>query len=104
MGINTVNSSCRRSWSARSRLVLGAIFAAKVGSVFQGSFKILVSIVILVIVIVGGMGRIAGVAAGALVLVGILGGPNQPGCSLNSLSSSSDRRIAHWMMLKRPKA
>ncbi|HJR93225.1 MAG TPA: hypothetical protein VJ938_12345, partial [Acidimicrobiia bacterium] len=57
----------------------GALFAAKVGSVFTNSFEILVSIVILVVVIVGGMGNIAGVAVGALVLIGVLGGPNQPG-------------------------
>lgn len=57
----------------------GALFAAKVGSVFTNSFEIIVSIVILVIVIVGGMGNIAGVAAGAVVLIGILGGPQQPG-------------------------
>lgn len=57
----------------------GALFAAKVGSVFTNSFEIIVSIVILVIVIVGGMGNIIGVAAGAVVLIGILGGPQQPG-------------------------
>lgn len=57
----------------------GALFAAKVGSVFTNSFEIIVSIVILVIVIVGGMGNIVGVAAGAVVLIGILGGPQQPG-------------------------
>lgn len=57
----------------------GALFAAKVGSVFTNSFEIIVSIVILVIVIVGGMGNVAGVAVGAIVLIGVLGGPNQPG-------------------------
>ncbi|MGA7272652.1 MAG: branched-chain amino acid ABC transporter permease, partial [Acidimicrobiia bacterium] len=57
----------------------GALFSAKVGTVFTNSFEILVSIVILVIVIVGGMGSIPGVAVGALVLIGVLGGPNQPG-------------------------
>ncbi len=57
----------------------GALFSAKVGTVFTNSFEILVSIVILVIVIVGGMGSIPGVAIGALVLIGVLGGPNQPG-------------------------
>lgn len=57
----------------------GALFSAKVGSVFTNSFEIIVSIIILVIVIVGGMGNIAGVAVGALLLIGVLGGPNQPG-------------------------
>ena len=82
----------------------GAIFAAKVGSVFESSFKILVSIVILVIVIVGGMGRIAGVAAGALVLVGILGGPNQPGllAEFSEFKLLIYGALLIWMMLKRP--
>jgi branched-chain amino acid transport system permease protein len=57
----------------------GALFAAKVGSVFPNSFELLVSIVILVIVIVGGMGHIPGVLLGAVVLIGVLGGPRLPG-------------------------
>ena len=57
----------------------GALFAAKLGSVFPSSFELLVSIIILVVVIVGGMGSIPGVAIGAVVLVGVLGGPNLPG-------------------------
>ena len=57
----------------------GALFAVKLGTIFPSSFKIVQSIIILVIVIVGGMGSIRGVAIGALVLVGILGGPTQPG-------------------------
>jgi branched-chain amino acid transport system permease protein len=57
----------------------GMIFAVKVGSVFPKSFELLVSILVLVVVIVGGMGSIPGVIVGALVLVGVLGGPTQPG-------------------------
>ncbi|MCY4621259.1 MAG: branched-chain amino acid ABC transporter permease [bacterium] len=57
----------------------GALFAAKLGSIFPSSFELLVSIIILVVVIVGGMGNIAGVAVGAVVLIGVLGGPNVPG-------------------------
>ena len=57
----------------------GALFAAKLGSVFPSSFELLVSIIILVVVIVGGMGNIPGVAVGAVVLIGVLGGPNLPG-------------------------
>jgi len=49
----------------------GALFASKVGAVFPNSFSIVVSIVVLVIIIVGGMGNIAGVAVGALVIVGL---------------------------------
>ncbi len=57
----------------------GMVFAVKVGSVFPKSFELLVSIIVLVVVIVGGMGNIAGVIVGALVLIGVLGGPTQPG-------------------------
>jgi branched-chain amino acid transport system permease protein len=57
----------------------GAIFAVKIGSIFPSSFQIVQSIIILVIVIVGGMGSLRGVAVGALVLIGVLGGPTQPG-------------------------
>ena len=57
----------------------GAIFAVKIGTIFPASFKIVQSIIILVVVIVGGMGSLRGVAVGALVLIGVLGGPTQPG-------------------------
>jgi branched-chain amino acid transport system permease protein len=49
----------------------GAFFAIKVGSVFPHSFELLVSINALALIILGGMGRIAGVIAGAIVLVGL---------------------------------
>lgn len=82
----------------------GALFAAKVGSVFTNSFEILVSIVILVIVIVGGMGNIVGVAAGALVLIGILGGPQQPGLlqEFGQFKLLIYGALLVFMMLKRP--
>ena len=105
MGINTVNAKLQAFVvGAILASFSGAIFAAKVGSVFESSFKILVSIVILVIVIVGGMGRIAGVAAGALVLVGILGGPNQPGllAEFSEFKLLIYGALLIWMMLKRP--
>jgi branched-chain amino acid transport system permease protein len=57
----------------------GALVSAKVGTVFTNSFDVLVSLVILVIVIVGGMGSIPGVLVGALVMIGVLGGPRSPG-------------------------
>jgi len=60
----------------------GALFAAKVGSIFPTSFRLLVSIIVLVIVIVGGMGSIRGVVVGAVVLIGVLGGPTAPGLLL----------------------
>ena len=49
----------------------GAFFAAKIGVVFADSFNILVSINALALIILGGMGNIAGVVVGALVLVGL---------------------------------
>ncbi len=105
MGINTVQAQL-------SGFVVGAIlagmggalFAAKVGSIFPSSFKLLVSIIILVVVIVGGMGSIRGVIVGALVLIGILGGPTQPGL----LQEFAEFKLLVvgvlliFMMLKRP--
>jgi len=84
--------------------VAGMLFAVKVGSIFPSSFKLLVSIIILVIVIVGGMGSIAGVVIGAVVLIGILGGPTQPGL----LQEFGEFKLLVYgallvaMMLKRP--
>ncbi|MDG2026388.1 MAG: hypothetical protein P8J50_04710 [Acidimicrobiales bacterium] len=105
MGINTVTAKLQAFVvGAILASFAGAVFAAKVGSIFESSFKILVSIVILVIVIVGGMGRIAGVVAGAFVLVGILGGPNQPGlmAEFSEYKLLIYGALLVWMMLKRP--
>ena len=80
MGINTVTTKLFAFVvGAILASFSGAVFAAKVGSVFPNSFKLLVSIIILVVVIVGGIGHIPGVIAGAVVLIGVLGGPTQPG-------------------------
>ena len=49
----------------------GAFFAAKIGVIYADSFSILVSINALALIILGGMGNIAGVVIGALVLVGL---------------------------------
>ncbi len=82
----------------------GALFAVKIGSIFPNSFALLVSIIVLVLIIVGGMGNIPGVAVGAFMLVGILGGPTQPGL----LREFEDYKLLIygallvWMMLKRP--
>ena len=80
MGVNTVRAKLN-AFIVGAVLAgsAGALFAAKLGSVFPSSFEILVSIVVLVIVIVGGMGNIPGVTVGAVVLIGVLGGPNLPG-------------------------
>lgn len=105
MGINTVNVKLMAFVvGAVLASFAGSVFAAKVGSIFPTSFLILVSIIILVIVIVGGMGNILGVMAGSVVLVGVLGGPKQPGL----LQEFSEYKLLIygallvWMMLKRP--
>ena len=85
-------------------LIAGALFAAKLGTVFTTSFQIVVSIIILVIVIVGGMGSLPGVIVGALVLIGILGGPNQPGLlqEFGEYKLLIYGALLVYMMLKRP--
>jgi branched-chain amino acid transport system permease protein len=49
----------------------GAIFATKLGSVFPHSFNLLISINVLSLIIVGGIGSLPGVVVGALILVGL---------------------------------
>lgn len=49
----------------------GAFFAAKIGSVFPNSFRLQVSINVLAVIILGGMGSIPGVIVGSLVLVAL---------------------------------
>jgi len=80
MGINVVTSKLLAFViGAILAAVGGALFAVKIGTIFPSSFKIIQSIIILVVVIVGGIGSLRGVAVGALVLIGVLGGPTQPG-------------------------
>jgi len=49
----------------------GAIFASKLASIYPHSFHLLISINVLCLIIVGGMGNIPGVIVGALFLVGL---------------------------------
>jgi branched-chain amino acid transport system permease protein len=49
----------------------GAIFATKIGSVYPQSFSFIVSINILSLIIIGGLGSIPGVFVGGFVLVGL---------------------------------
>ncbi len=51
----------------------GALLGVKLGSLTPASFEYLVSITVLSIVILGGMGSIPGVVVGALVLIGLPG-------------------------------
>ncbi|MBQ91249.1 MAG: hypothetical protein CL441_07515, partial [Acidimicrobiaceae bacterium] len=105
MGINTVNTKLMAFVvGAILASFSGAILAAKVGSIFPNSFMILVSIIILVVVIVGGMGNIAGVLVGSVVLIGVLGGPRQPGLlqEFQSFKLLIYGALLVFMMLKRP--
>jgi branched-chain amino acid transport system permease protein len=49
----------------------GAIFASLIGSIFPSSIQLQVSINVVAIIIVGGMGSIPGVVVGAIVLIGL---------------------------------
>lgn len=49
----------------------GSIFAVMLGSIYPHSFQLIISINILALIIVGGMGSLPGVAVGAFVLIGL---------------------------------
>lgn len=72
MGINLVRTKLMAfATGAGLSALSGAIFASKLTSVYPHSFNLLVSINILAVIIVGGLGSIPGVIVGALVLVGL---------------------------------
>ena len=71
-GISTVNYKLLAfAMGAGLGCLSGALFAVQLGSVFPGSFNINVSITVLAIIILGGMGSIPGVVVGAFVLIGL---------------------------------
>ncbi len=72
MGIDTARAKLLAfTLSAATGGIAGAIFAAKVGAVFPTSFTVLVSINVLSLIIVGGMGSNIGIIAGAFILIGM---------------------------------
>jgi len=72
MGINTVYYKLLAfGMGAMIASLSGALFVAKLGSVYPNSFSVLVSITALSLLIVGGMGSLPGVIVGAVVLVGL---------------------------------
>jgi len=72
MGIDTVRTKVIAfTLSAAAGGLGGAIFASKVGTVFPNSFTIFVSVNVLSLIIVGGMGSIPGVVVGATFLIGL---------------------------------
>ncbi|MCU0561366.1 MAG: hypothetical protein MUD16_14380 [Desulfobacterales bacterium] len=72
MGINLVATKLLAfATGAGFSALSGAIFASKIGSVYPHSFNVMISINILCVIIVGGMGSMPGVVVGALALVGL---------------------------------
>lgn len=72
MGINVARSKLLAfTLSAATGGLAGAIFAAKVGAVFPNSFTVFVSINVLSLIIVGGIGSNPGIFVGAIVLIGM---------------------------------
>jgi branched-chain amino acid transport system permease protein len=99
MGIDVAQSKLLAfTISAATGGVAGAIFAAKVGTVFPNSFEVFVSINVLSLIIVGGMGSNPGIVLGAIVLMGLP----------ELLREFTDFRwlmygiLLIWMMLNRP--
>jgi branched-chain amino acid transport system permease protein len=72
MGVNIVSA---KLWAFIVGAILaslgGALFAAKIHSVFPQSFGVVVSLQVLIIVILGGMGSMRGVVVGSLVLIAL---------------------------------
>jgi len=72
MGINLVATKLLAfATGAAFSALSGAIFASKLGSVYPHSFNVMISINILCLIIVGGMGSIPGVLVGSMALVGL---------------------------------
>lgn len=72
MGIDTTRTKVIAfTLSAAAGGLAGALFATKVGTVFPNSFTVIVSINVLSLIIVGGMGSIPGIIVGAAALVGL---------------------------------
>jgi branched-chain amino acid transport system permease protein len=72
MGISTIKYKLLAfAIGAAIGCLSGALFAVRIGSLSAASFVILVSITVLAIIILGGMGSIPGVIVGGLVLIGL---------------------------------
>ena len=72
MGINLVRTKLLAfAIGAAFSGLAGAIFAPKLTSIFPHSFSLLISINVLSLIIVGGLGSIPGTVVGAIILVGL---------------------------------
>jgi len=72
MGINLVSTKLLAfGIGAGFSGLSGAIFSSKLTSIFPHSFDLEVSIFVLCLIIVGGMGSLPGVVVGALIIIGL---------------------------------
>jgi len=72
MGINLVATKLLAfATGAGFSALSGAIFASKIGSVYPHSFNVFISINVVCIVIIGGIGSLPGIVVGAAVLMGL---------------------------------
>ncbi|MDY7075932.1 MAG: hypothetical protein SXV54_03310 [Chloroflexota bacterium] len=72
MGINLVKTKLLAfAIGAAFAGLSGAIFACKLNSIFPHSFNMMISINVLCLIIVGGIGSLPGVVVGAILLVGL---------------------------------
>jgi branched-chain amino acid transport system permease protein len=72
MGINLVNVKLLAYGIGGAFAGMGgAIFAVMLGSIFPHSFNLIISVNVLALIIVGGMGSLPGVVVGSLFLVGL---------------------------------
>ncbi|MEM7223202.1 MAG: branched-chain amino acid ABC transporter permease [Pseudomonadota bacterium] len=72
LGINLINCKLLAyGLGAAFCGVAGAIFGVMLGSIFPHSFQLLISINVLALIIVGGLGSLPGVALGAAALIGL---------------------------------
>jgi branched-chain amino acid transport system permease protein len=72
MGINLVATKLLAfATGAGFSALSGAIFVSKIGSVYPHSFNVMISINVICLIIVGGIGSIPGVIVGAAALVGL---------------------------------
>ena len=72
MGINLIQTKLLAfAIGAAFSAMAGAIFAARLGNIFPHSFNLLISLKVLALIIVGGMGSIPGVVVGSLVIYGL---------------------------------
>ena len=99
MGINLVKTKVLAfTLSAAAGGLAGGIFAAKLGTVFPQSFSVFVSINVLAVIIVGGMGSIPGIIVGAIVLIGL----PEVLREFNEYRQLIYGALLVWMMLRRP--